>query len=829
MNCLTAPHSLVELGAPVKGVGVFIARQIWMLVIGAVGFCVWDSAAQEPLTGNLSIHDPSTMIKDGSRYYIFATGQNIASKSSSDKINWSSGPSVFSNATRPPWTTNAVPGFTDFWAPDIIYLNGQYYLYYSISTFGGQVSAIGLVTNPALDPTDPNYLWTDQGPVILSSGSVTYNAIDPGVMLASDGRLWMSFGSFWTGIKMIELDPATGKRSSPSSTVYSLATHPPSTAIEGSDLIQHSNLFYLFVNWDTCCAGVDSTYNIRVGRSASVTGPYLDRNGVNLASGGGTMFLESSGRYIGPGHAGVMVEGETNWFTYHYYDGNNNGNSKLALGRLYWTADGWPTLTNDWCAFYPFEADAREDLGQYNGQLRNGAAVTNEPARSKVLNLDGATNYVTLPFSVANASTFATWVKWNGGPAWQRIFDFGNNTSRYLFLTPSNGTTSRLRFAIKPSGGVETVIDAPTALPINSWCHVAVTLDGVRGKLYLNGIPVATNNSVTARPWQVLARTNYIGDSQFPLDPLFNGQIDSFRIYGRTLNDAEILQLAEAHPSLAHRYSFATDARDSIGTAHGTLNGAVPHGGITNNALSLDGTSGTYVNLPGGLVSGASAVTLEFWTTFGANGDWSRVFDFGSTNGANGQNFLFFSPHTGVGSHQFTLSTSSGGRVQDVAGTLDGQTVHVVCIADPTNGYSVIYLNGVLENETNGSLPALSSVGSSLAYVGRSLFTADAWLNAKIDELRVYHGRLTPEEIAANQTAGPDALAIPVTVTVSNSPAGLTFTWPSYAAGFVLESSSSLGSDAIWNPVIGTPALTGGCFRLVVTPDGDKQFYRLRR
>jgi hypothetical protein len=350
-------------------------------------------------------------------------------------------------------------------------------------------------------------------------------------------------------------------------------------------------------------------------------------------------------------------------------------------------------------------------------------------------------------------------------------------------------------------------------------------LDGTRGKLYLNGIPVATNNSLTVRPWQVLARTNYLGDSQFAADPAFKGQIDSFRIYGRPLNDAEILQLAEAHPALAHRYSFATDARDSIGTAHGALNGNAI---ITNNALSLDGTSGTYAKLPGGLVSGTAAVTLEFWATFGANGDWSRVFDFGNTSGANGQNFLFFTPHTGGGSHQFTLSTSGGTRMQDIPGTLDGQTVHVVCIADPANGYSAIYTNGFLESETNGVLPALSGVSSALSYLGRSLFSADAWLNASIDEFRIYDGRLTPEEIAADYTAKADALAIPVSLTASNAPDSLMLTWPSYAAGFVLESSSSLGSDASWSPGVGASAIANGSFRITLTPTNGAQYYRLK-
>jgi Glycosyl hydrolases family 43/Concanavalin A-like lectin/glucanases superfamily len=783
------------------------------------------AAAQEPLAGSLSIHDPSTMIKHGSRYYIFATGNNIASKSSPDKMNWTNGPAVFSSP--PSWTTSAVPGFGGtFWAPDIIYLNGLYRLYYSVSTFGSQVSAIGLVTNPTLDPTDPNYLWTDQGAVIQSSSSVNYNAIDPSVMFAADGRLWMTFGSFWTGIKMIELDPATGKRITPTSTVYSLATHPPSTAIEGSCLIQRSNYYYLFVNWDTCCSGVDSTYNIRVGRSASVTGPYFDQNNASLASGGGTMFLESSGRYIGPGHAGILPEGETNWFTYHYYDGNNNGNSKLGMGRLIWDADGWPVLTNDWSAFYTFEADAREHLAQYNGTLQRGAVVTNETGRGKVLSLDGVTNYVALRFPVANASTFAAWVKWNGGNDWQRIFDFGNGTSKYLFLSPRAGVGGKLHFAITTSStGGEQIIDGPAAFPTGSWSHVAVTLDGSKGWLYLNGNPIATNSSLTIRPWQTLARSNYLGKSQWPLDPAFNGKIDSFRIFGRALSAAEIKDLAYAHPSLAHRYSFTSNAWDSIGMAHGTLMGDAF---VTNGALHLTGTSGGYVNLPGGLVSGSSAVTIEFWAAFGVNGNWARVFDFGNISGTNGSQYLFFSPHTGTGTHHTEISSSSTVNL-DIPGTLDNRSLFVACIVDPTNGYTAIYTNGVLEKAATNTLPALSSVNASWSFIGRSLFSADAWLNATIDEFRIYDGRLTPEEIATDYSFGPDALALPVSLAQSNSPIALNLSWPSYAVGFVPESSSVLGDAAIWAPLTQSLTLNNDRWQLALPATNAAQFYRLRR
>ena len=125
---------------------------------------------------------------------------------------------------------------------------------------------------------------------------------------------------------------------------------------EGSCLYQHGGYYYLFVNFGGCCDGVDSTYNIRVGRSPTVTGPYYDKSGINMTNGGGTMLLESTARYIGPGHAAIMNDNGTNWFTFHYYDGNNNGDATLAMMKLNWTADGWPSLTNDWSAFYPFNS-----------------------------------------------------------------------------------------------------------------------------------------------------------------------------------------------------------------------------------------------------------------------------------------------------------------------------------------------------------------------------------------------------------------------------------------------------------------------------------------
>src|ERR1700722_6423311 len=163
------------------------------------------------LEGDTFTHDPSTIIKDGGSYYVYWTGKGIFVKSSPDLIHWTERPPIF---TAPPaWTTNVVPAFRGlFWAPDIIRLNGKFYLYYAVSTWGKQVSAIGLATSPALDPAAPNYGWTDHGMVIRSTNGSDYNTIDPSIMQDDDGRVWMAFGSYCHGIYLTELDAKTGLR-----------------------------------------------------------------------------------------------------------------------------------------------------------------------------------------------------------------------------------------------------------------------------------------------------------------------------------------------------------------------------------------------------------------------------------------------------------------------------------------------------------------------------------------------------------------------------------------------------------------------------------------
>lgn len=298
------------------------------------------AATPENLSGDLSVHDPSRIVRCGENYWLFATGNGILSRHSKDLVHWEAGPRIFTN--RPAWTIEAVPGFRGHcWAPDVIRLGDRFGVYFSVSTWGSQTSAIGLVTNPTLDPADPAYGWTDHGIVIRSSPEDNFNAIDPAIFRDRDNSLWMAFGSFWSGIKVVQLNPTTGLRIALDSPITALAWK---SAIEAPALTRHGDFYYLFVNWDQCCRGTNSTYNIRVGRSITIHGPYLDRDGLELLTGGGSLVLKTEGRYIGPGHVSFVTHEKREFMAHHYYDGERGGAKTLGLRPLYWDEQGWPTI-----------------------------------------------------------------------------------------------------------------------------------------------------------------------------------------------------------------------------------------------------------------------------------------------------------------------------------------------------------------------------------------------------------------------------------------------------------------------------------------------------
>ena len=285
------------------------------------------------------VHDPSTIVRCKDEYWTFNTGFGLSSWRSKDLVRWERGPRVFEKS--PDWTTNIVTRQRgNFWAPDVIFHNERYWLYYSVSQFGVNTSAIGLASNPTLDPADSNFHWADRGIVIETHKTNDFNAIDPQVIKTASGELWLAFGSFWSGIKLIQLDAKTGRlvREAP---LRALAYHKD---IEAAAIHHHDGWFYLFVNWGSCCRGVNSTYEIRVGRSREITGPYLDKDGKDLMKEGGTLLLSSDGAFIGPGHAGIFEEDGKSWFSCHFYDGTKRGAATLAIRPLQWGADGWPLL-----------------------------------------------------------------------------------------------------------------------------------------------------------------------------------------------------------------------------------------------------------------------------------------------------------------------------------------------------------------------------------------------------------------------------------------------------------------------------------------------------
>lgn len=316
-----------------------------------LSFCVANvalAAENQPVpTGDLGIHDPSVIVVDGT-WVAFGTGNSgtalgaVRLKISSDGIAWKEAGAL--GRGIPAWvkqTTTIKP--TELWAPSVSEHGGVIYLYYSASTFGVNRSAIGLVTNDHFDPQSPGEGWVDRGLVLQSGATDNFNAIDPARIDAPDGRAFLAFGSFWSGIKMRELDAVSGMLNPNNSTLYSLASRGGG-AIEAASILRHDDGYFLFVSFDRCCAGLASTYRIMVGRSEAVTGPYVAKDGTPMMAGGGSEIRRTTGRFIGPGGQEVFAGPGGAWLAYHYYDRDGAGVPKLQVAPIGWDADGWPRL-----------------------------------------------------------------------------------------------------------------------------------------------------------------------------------------------------------------------------------------------------------------------------------------------------------------------------------------------------------------------------------------------------------------------------------------------------------------------------------------------------
>lgn len=329
------------------------------------------------------IHDP-VMAREGGRYYLFGTGRGITVWTSDDRESWRRLDPVF--ATAPEWVAGVVRDFRgSMWAPDIFEHDGTWFLYYAVSAFGRNSSAIGVATSPTLDPEAADFGWVDHGIVVRSvPGRDMWNAIDAHVVLDEAGTPWMSFGSFWNGIKLVELDATLTRPAEPEewhtiaarhrywklderdagdsanpeldySTLYSdrllaLNRASQSGAVEAPVIFRRDGWYYLFVSWDRCCRGVESTYKVVVGRARDIRGPYLDREGEAMVFGGGslvTLGFPDSDRWAAGGHCDVVTFEGVDHLVFHAYDRTDDGRSKLLVRPIRWDAHGWPTVEVD--------------------------------------------------------------------------------------------------------------------------------------------------------------------------------------------------------------------------------------------------------------------------------------------------------------------------------------------------------------------------------------------------------------------------------------------------------------------------------------------------
>jgi len=326
----------------------------------------------------VDVHDP-VMIKQGDTYYVFATGMGISVMSSTDLKTWKQEPSVFTEPrmfppqspqtqaqtqkAEPQWAVDTIPGFRGhIWAPDISYHHGQYYLYYAVSAFGKNTSCIGLATNKTLDSTDPDYKWIDHGSVICSTpGKDNWNAIDANLIIDDENIPYLCYGSFWDGLQIVRLtdDLTAVYPGEHPVTIASRKTdrnpeNPPAVdnnpvdaggnAIEAPFIYKKGKYYYFFASIDYCCKGVNSTYKMIYGRSEKITGPYLDKEGKDMLTGGGSLLMAGDENWHGVGHNGMAAADGEDYLLFHAYDAADNGRSKLRIFKLAWDNDLWPIV-----------------------------------------------------------------------------------------------------------------------------------------------------------------------------------------------------------------------------------------------------------------------------------------------------------------------------------------------------------------------------------------------------------------------------------------------------------------------------------------------------
>ena len=316
----------------------FFSMALASVSLGCAPFATQAQAAPWTLSGALVTHDPDIQ-KEGSTYWIMETTANggIGVKYSSNGTTWTQGTPIFGNGLSWWKAYNPSADPAQVWAPGCINYNNTTACYYAVSSFGSQTSAIGLTTSVGGIAAGN---WVDDGTVITSNSSNAFNAIDPQPVADYSGNLWLSFGSAWGGIYIRQVSKSTFLTVGSSTNI----ARDTSQVVENSFIVKHvfngTNYYYLFLSKGSCCSGASSTYHIVVGRSTSITGPYVDNNGNSMMNAGSGLTIASSGsRFIAPGGESAIGDSTMAWYA---LDSQNNYTPVLFINNLTWNASGWP-------------------------------------------------------------------------------------------------------------------------------------------------------------------------------------------------------------------------------------------------------------------------------------------------------------------------------------------------------------------------------------------------------------------------------------------------------------------------------------------------------
>lgn len=341
-----------------------LAVRILVLGISLMMFNACDKDENEVIDINQNViifngvHDPAQLVEVNNELVLFASAVEWSTYEFGSNEWQLKGDNIYADGS-PFWYNG-----TNLWAPSVFKTSSdELRLYHSaVSDEDNHKSKIGFAT---VDASTSDFTFTPSSDYVLESQNTEQPfAIDPAVFEDDSNRIWLVYGSHAEGIWMIELDKATGLlKVNPSNKIWNITDDRfieianyggqlDENNIEAAYIYNHpsNSYYYLFVNWDVCCSGINSTYNIRVGRSENPTGPFVDKDGAELKNGGGTLFLDANGeiignsRFAGPGHSGIYRHSDGKYyFSHHFYDANNNGEPSLAIWNLSWV-DDWPVL-----------------------------------------------------------------------------------------------------------------------------------------------------------------------------------------------------------------------------------------------------------------------------------------------------------------------------------------------------------------------------------------------------------------------------------------------------------------------------------------------------